>query len=90
MNFAIIAAGEGGRLKSEGITLPKPLVCINNVPMIARLFEIINSQNPESVSVIINNNEKEVYNFISNHYLRDKITDVEKILFIWACVFQDN
>ena len=78
MNFAIIAAGEGERLKSEGITLPKPLVCINNVPMIARLFEIINSQNPESVSIIINNDAKEVNDFISNHYLRDKINLVVK------------
>ena len=78
MNFAIIAAGEGERLKSEGITLPKPLVRINDVPMIARLFDIIYSQNPESISVIINDNAEEVYNFVSNHYLRDKINLVVK------------
>ena len=73
MNFAIIAAGEGQRLKSEGIDIPKPLVRINNIPMLERLLDIISRQNPDSISIIINEEAKEVYDFLSNHNLRSKI-----------------
>lgn len=73
MNFAIIAAGEGQRLISEGIDIPKPLVKIKNIPMIERLLGIISKQNPDSISIIINENAMEVYNFLSNHNLRDII-----------------
>ena len=73
MNFAIIAAGEGQRLKSEGIDIPKPLIRINNIPMIERLLAIINRQNPDSISIIINEEAKEVYDFLSNHSLKEKI-----------------
>jgi NDP-sugar pyrophosphorylase family protein len=34
----IIAAGDGSRLRSEGITLPKPLVLVDGVPLIERLI----------------------------------------------------
>lgn len=73
MNFAIIAAGEGQRLKSEGLLIPKPLVMINNVPMIERLLGIISKQNPDSISIIINGDAKEVYNYLSNHSLKNRI-----------------
>ncbi len=78
MNFAIIAAGEGERLKSEGINLPKPLICINNVPMLERLLMVINKQEPDSINIIINEDAEEVNNFISNHYLRNKINLIVK------------
>ncbi|MDR0661696.1 MAG: NDP-sugar synthase [Prevotellaceae bacterium] len=54
MNFAIIAAGEGSRLLAEGIELPKPLVPLNGVPMIARLIKIFVANNAEAISVIVN------------------------------------
>jgi NDP-sugar pyrophosphorylase family protein len=73
MNFAIIAAGEGQRLKAEGIDIPKPLIRINNVPMIERLLDIIDRQNPDSINIIINEESKDVYNFLSNHRLKEKI-----------------
>jgi len=38
MKAGIIAAGEGSRLRSEGITTPKPLVPVNGVPLIERLI----------------------------------------------------
>ena len=40
MKYAIIAAGEGSRLASEGVEKPKPLVCINGEPLIDRLIRI--------------------------------------------------
>lgn len=54
MHFAIIAAGEGSRLKSESVDLPKPLVKINNVPMIERLISIAIKNGAESISCITN------------------------------------
>jgi NDP-sugar pyrophosphorylase family protein len=78
MNFAIIAAGKGARLKAEGINLSKPLIRINSVPMLERLLTIINGYNPESISIIINEESKDVYDFILNHSLKKKINLVVK------------
>lgn len=54
MNYAIIAAGEGSRLVQEGVQLPKPLVQLNDTPMIQRLIDIFLRCNAESISVIVN------------------------------------
>ncbi len=64
MHFAIIAAGEGSRLKAESVALPKPLVEINNVPMIERLFSIAINNGAESISCIINEEFNEVHEFL--------------------------
>lgn len=66
MNFGIIAAGQGSRLVQEGVALPKPLVSIQNKPMIGRLIDIFTRCGAESVSVIVNEEMKEVA-----QYLRD-------------------
>ncbi|MGN0211825.1 MAG: NTP transferase domain-containing protein [Muribaculaceae bacterium] len=60
MNYAIIAAGEGSRLAQEGVRKPKPLVELNGEPMIGRLINVFTRCNAESVSVIVNNEMKEV------------------------------
>ena len=54
MKFAIIAAGEGSRLASEGITTPKPMIPIQGTPMIERLVRIFMRNGVASVSIIIN------------------------------------
>ena len=54
MNFAIISAGEGSRLASEGIDTPKPLIVINGIPLIDRLLDIFVRHDASSVSVIVN------------------------------------
>ena len=54
MNFAIISAGEGSRLASEGINTPKPLIAIHGVPLIDRLMDIFVRNDASSVSVIVN------------------------------------
>lgn len=64
MNYAIIAAGEGSRLVQEGIKLPKPLVRLNGVPMIERLINIFMDNNPESLTVIVNEQMTEVAHFL--------------------------
>lgn len=64
MNYAIIAAGEGSRLAQEGVARPKPLVLLNGVPMIKRLIDIMMSCNPESLSVIVNEQMTEVRSYL--------------------------
>lgn len=54
MKFAIIAAGEGSRLSTEGIIQPKPLVPLCGEPMIARLIRIFRSLRAEEIVVIVN------------------------------------
>ena len=60
MNDAIIAAGEGSRLAQEGVKKPKPLVELNGEPMIGRLINVFTRCNAESISIIVNNEMKEV------------------------------
>lgn len=64
MNYAIIAAGEGSRLVQEGVTYPKPLVRLNGVPMIRRLIDIMMECEPESLSVIVNEQMTEVADYL--------------------------
>lgn len=64
MNYAIIAAGEGSRLRNEGVTAPKPLVPLCGRPMIGRLIDIFVRCDAESVSVIVNEQMTEVAEYI--------------------------
>lgn len=64
MNYAIIAAGEGSRLAHEGITLPKPLVKLNGVPMIQRLIDMFVRNRAESISVIVNEEMVQVQEYL--------------------------
>lgn len=54
MKFAIIAAGEGSRLASEGVTSPKPLVEIGGEHLIDRLIRIFMDNDAEEIVVICN------------------------------------
>lgn len=60
MHYAIIAAGEGSRLRQEGISQDKPLVPILGQPMIDRLMGIMCRCQAESISVICNGAMPEV------------------------------
>lgn len=60
MNYAIIAAGEGSRLIQEGIKVPKPLVELNQTPLIDRLITIFLNNNATSLSIIVNEEMTEV------------------------------
>lgn len=64
MHYAIIAAGEGSRLQQEGVEWPKPLVRINGVPMIKRLIDLFMQFNPESLSVIVNEQMEQVRDYL--------------------------
>lgn len=64
MHYGIIAAGEGSRLRHEGVDMPKPLVNLNGVPMIERLIRLFIDNGAESVSVIVNEQMTEVADFL--------------------------
>lgn len=64
MNYAIIAAGEGSRLVQEGVKLPKPLVDLDGRPMIGRLIDIFMNHNPESLSIIVNEQMTDVADYL--------------------------
>jgi Nucleoside-diphosphate-sugar pyrophosphorylase involved in lipopolysaccharide biosynthesis/translation initiation factor 2B, gamma/epsilon subunits (eIF-2Bgamma/eIF-2Bepsilon) len=64
MNYAIIAAGEGSRLAQEGVQRPKPLVEINGMPLLERLISIFCKNDATSISIIVNEEMKEVHQHI--------------------------
>lgn len=66
MNYAIIAAGEGSRLAQEGVALPKPLVKLNGKEMIRRLIDVFLANHAESISLIVNNEMKQVQDYVSD------------------------
>lgn len=66
MHYGIIAAGEGSRLRQEGVELPKPLVNLDGRPMIERLIRIFIGCGAESISVIVNEQMTEVRQFLED------------------------
>ena len=60
MHYAIIAAGEGSRLRDEGILLPKPLLPVGGQAMVQRLMDIMVRCGAESISVICNSQMPQV------------------------------
>lgn len=64
IDFGIIAAGDGNRIKTEGSLLPKPLVEIEGQPMIGRLINIMEECGANSVSVIVNSDMHDVFEYL--------------------------
>ena len=60
MKFAVIAAGEGSRLVSEGCEWSKPLVRINGVSLVERLIRIFIRSGASQVAVVINEKSNEL------------------------------
>ena len=64
IEYGIIAAGDGTRIKQEGGSVAKPLVRIGGVPMIGRLITLMAQSGARAVSVIINENMPEVREYL--------------------------
>lgn len=62
----IIAAGEGSRLKAEGMGGPKPLVPVNGVPLIERLIRSFRRNGIEEVVTIVNEYSLSVKEFVES------------------------
>lgn len=54
MIFAILAAGEGSRLAQEGCEVPKPLVRIQDEPLIGRLIRVFIANGATRIVIITN------------------------------------
>jgi NDP-sugar pyrophosphorylase family protein len=66
LKAGIIAAGEGSRLKSEGITPPKPLVAVNGIPLIERLIRSYIRFGITEIACIVNEASLEVKRFVES------------------------
>jgi NDP-sugar pyrophosphorylase family protein len=64
MKAGIIAAGEGSRLKSEGLPMPKPLVPVEGIPLIERLLNSFVRCGIDEVVCIVNEYSLEVKRFV--------------------------
>lgn len=69
MKYALIAAGQGSRLVSDGIQVPKPLVRVGGEPLLGRLLHIFLNNNADSVCIIINEEMTEVRSFLEQQHL---------------------
>lgn len=78
MKFAIIAAGEGSRLASEGVKSPKPLIKIQGVPIIERLVKIFERAGASSISIIINSRQPDTEKLLHNMHCSCPINIVIK------------
>lgn len=65
IDFGIIAAGNGNRIKEEGSYLPKPLVDIEGEPMIGRLINMMEQNGAGSVNIIVNSDMPEVSDYLN-------------------------
>lgn len=64
IKYGLIAAGKGSRLVSEGITTPKPLVKVCGEELIGRLLRLFVMNDASSISIIINEEMTEVYDYL--------------------------
>ena len=64
IEFGILAGGDGERIRAEGSLVPKPLIKIGGIPMLGRLVNLIKETGAESVSVFINSEMTEVYEYL--------------------------
>jgi len=66
VDLAIIAAGEGMRLKNEGINVSKPMVKVNGISLIERIINIAVDYGIKSVNCIINENSKDLEKYLTD------------------------
>ena len=63
----IIAAGEGSRLRQAGWTVPKPLVPVAGVPLIATAINNFRAAGILSVRIIVNEEEQDCVDWVRAH-----------------------
>jgi NDP-sugar pyrophosphorylase family protein len=68
MKFAILAAGEGSRLSSEGAQTPKPLTMVKGEALIDRLLRIFDNNNADEMVVAVNTLTSLTLEHLKAHY----------------------
>jgi NDP-sugar pyrophosphorylase family protein len=64
ITMAILAAGEGSRLKQEGMRISKALIPIAGVPMIERIMQIGLRHGVAQIHVIVNEESRDVQQYL--------------------------
>jgi NDP-sugar pyrophosphorylase family protein len=64
----IIAAGAGSRLRRDGFAVPKPLVPVAGVPLIARVIRNFIAARITSVRIIVNGDNRQCVNWVRSHF----------------------
>ncbi len=67
MNFGLIAAGEGSRLKAEGWKKSKGLAELNGEPLIKRFLDLANDFKAEKICIIVNEESPELLEYINSY-----------------------
>jgi NDP-sugar pyrophosphorylase family protein len=78
MDFAVIAAGEGSRLREEGFEHPKPMVRLHGMPLIHRLINLFLQNGAERILVIINEYSPEVEAYLQTLSLPVPLVVIKK------------
>ena len=65
---AILAAGEGSRLREDGWTMSKPLVPVEGVPLIEHVIENFLAAGIGSLSIIFNAREEDCARFVRSRF----------------------
>jgi NDP-sugar pyrophosphorylase family protein len=73
MELAIIAAGRGSRLRSAGINISKPLIKINNIPLIKRLIDCGIQNGADKIHCIINEESVDLKEYLLNEKFPVKV-----------------
>lgn len=76
MNFAIIAAGEGSRLRKEGFDKPKPMVRLEGEMLVERLIRIFKDNGAESINIIINAHSPQLEAFLIDLKAREPLLNL--------------
>jgi NDP-sugar pyrophosphorylase family protein len=69
MHYAILAAGDGTRLRTGGAMAPKPLTKVGREHLIERLIRLFISSRAESIAVIVNEAAPEVVDWVRSQRL---------------------
>jgi NDP-sugar pyrophosphorylase family protein len=73
IDFGIIAAGEGSRLKAEGIQISKPMIPINGKPLIEWIIMPALNSGVEKINCIINEESNDLKAYLNKYTYSHKI-----------------
>ncbi len=78
VNLGIIAAGDGSRLKAEGVKVSKPMVKINGTSLVERIINIAEINGVKSISCVINESSDDLKDFLQNNSFSTPIKTIVK------------
>ena len=65
---AIIAAGEGSRLRADGFRVPKPLVEVAGLPLIGAVLRNFTTAGITAITIILNEQERECVDWVRTRF----------------------